>query len=403
MFKVLGVLVAGCAVLVAAAPARADVTPDGPATIVPDGRYACTAAYSPSVLMGWRVTVGEGSRAGTVRPLLTSWGTVTGLGEPVELPATPGVHLLPAPRVPWTCGDFVGIAQSTGAHAIVSRADCRPEAGHGGPCKNWWLTVGREGQADERIEGARLAIEAIGESDWDTDLLGDVTEDRTDLRAQLRNIADLGDRIVSTIVVANAGPLAADLLTLEVLRPDGFKGTWQQDCRGLTVPTIVGTDRCAGGRLAAGESREFTYVSDRPAEGAVRIVARSEGEDLAPADNETGLVPQPFGPILPRCVCAAPTKTEVSTARRHTLRRGVKVKVRGDGPTRVTAAFKARGKTVRLARTMTLVAGVERTVTLRAHGAKLRTLRRATARGPLKATITVRNAHGTATATARVT
>ena len=44
MFKVLGVLAASCAVLVAAAPARADANAGRSGDlIVPDGRYACTA------------------------------------------------------------------------------------------------------------------------------------------------------------------------------------------------------------------------------------------------------------------------------------------------------------------------------------------------------------------------
>ena len=80
----------------------------------------------------------------------------------------------------------------------------------------------------------------------------------------------------------------------------------------------------------------------------------------------------------------------MTTARRQALRRGVKVVLRGQGSTRVIAAFNVRGRTVRIASTVVLQRGVERTLTLRAHGAKLRTLRRVGGTGALRATITVK-------------
>ena len=73
-------------------------------------------------------------------------------------------------------------------------------------------------------------------------------------------------------------------------------------------------------------------------------------------------------------------------AGRQRLSRGVRVQVRGvaAGPARVTARFRVRGHTIELARTVTLTPYVARTVTLRASGAKLRSLRR---HAPLKAEI----------------
>ena len=56
------------------------------------------------------------------------------------------------------------------------------------------------------------------------------------------------------------------------------------------------------------------------------------------------------------------------------------------GPARVTARFTVRGHTFQLARTVTLTPYVARTVTLRATGATLRSLRR---HAPLKAEIAV--------------
>jgi hypothetical protein len=125
----------------------------------------------------------------------------------------------------------------------------------------------------------------------------------------------------------------------------------------------------------------------------------SEGPDLVPADNEATVSGVQF--FTPSCVCT--TTAKVTTAHRHTLRDGLRLFVQGAGRARVTAAFRVRGHTVRITRTVMLRRDVDRMVTLRAHGAKLRTLRRAAARGVLKATITVRDSNGMATATARVT
>lgn len=392
MFKVLGVLAAGCAVLVTAAPARADLTPDGPATLLPADIAPCPMVVGPpNVTVAWRVTVGEGGRAGLVRPVFDYFGSAV-VGDPVELPAAPGIYTFPAPHKAFDiCADPVGVVQESGGHAIAARGR-----------EDQSLVVRREGQADERLPEARLTLERVTETDVDRDLLGDTTEDRTDLRiTNTRFVFHDNQRISTTIVVTNAGPLAADLLTLETIRPDGFKGTWQNECGSVQPSMVNGRDQCGVGRLAAGESRTFTYDSDNPPARGVRILVRSEGEDLAPADNAVELVRSQYQPGTPAPRTVA--KTELTTKRRHTLRRGVRVKVRGDGATRVTAAIKVRGRTIRVTRAVILRRGVERTITLRAHGAKLRTLRRAAARDTLKATITVRNAGGTATATTRVT
>ena len=73
------------------AAAAAETTPDGPATLISSriGSGFAAVGYSPHnrVLTSWTVTVGPGGRAGTVRPLV---GGV--VGDPVELPATPGTY-----------------------------------------------------------------------------------------------------------------------------------------------------------------------------------------------------------------------------------------------------------------------------------------------------------------------
>ena len=84
----------------------------------------------------------------------------------------------------------------------------------------------------------------------------------------------------------------------------------------------------------------------------------------------------------------------VSVLGKATLRRGITVRVSGEGRSRIAAAFKARGRTIRVARTLTLRRGSARTVTLRPSGAKLRSLRRAARRGTLRAEITLRTTAG---------
>ena len=309
MFKL--AVVTGCAALVIAAPARADLTPSGPATLVPDALLACTTIYAPEVLLGWKVTVGDGSSAGTVRPLFPQRpGPV--LGDAVELPAAPGTYTFAAPRFTMqSCGYHLGLVQTTGSHAIVTPSS-----------PLWRLDIQREGQADERRDGAALSIAVLTEPDTDVDQLGDRTEDRTDLRV---SAVAAGGR--AEVTVTNAGPLPANL---PELRSD-VPGKCDWSCR--LDPLAVGASRLV--------------VLDRAAVGA-RVRVASEGPDLAPADNEAvvaAATPTPFG----RCGCARPPavkpKPTVTTAPRHTLRRGVKVTLRGQGSTRVTAAFEVRGRT----------------------------------------------------------
>ncbi len=80
----------------------------------------CPAVYLPNVTVAWKVVVGEGGSGGTVRPVVE--GVV---GDPVELPATPGTYTFPAPHIlsGSACRELAGIVQTTGGHAIVTRED----------------------------------------------------------------------------------------------------------------------------------------------------------------------------------------------------------------------------------------------------------------------------------------
>jgi hypothetical protein len=259
-----------------------------------------------------------------------------------------------------------------------------------------WIDIKRDGQADERLDDSALAVTAVTEPDADVDLLGDRTEDRTDLRVGVSANRSAGIARVE-VTVTNAGPLTAHrpVLTSELA------GDWQTACQHHDP-----AQSCLLPALAVGASHTMVLHTSDPAPVGKRMRVAAEGPDLDAADNEAALTSVPEVSLIPECLCSRlplGAKPVVTTARRHTLRRGVKVALRGLGRTQVTAAFKVRGRTLRIARTITLRRGVERTVTLRAHGAKLRTLRRAAERGVLDAVITVRNADGTATATTRVT
>ena len=128
------------------------------------------------------------------------------LGDPVLLPAAPGTYTFPAPHVAWedVCGPGPALVQTTGQHAIVSHDIDVPRH----------LVVARDGQADERIEDAKLTVAAITEPDVDRDLRGDRTEDRTDLRVSSAPAREPDGRLRIEVTVTNAGPLSADRLTV---------------------------------------------------------------------------------------------------------------------------------------------------------------------------------------------
>src|SRR4051812_35956618 len=242
----LAAAVAGAAAVVPATTAAAANTPSGPATL--DVGYAspglvCPAVYRFQVLVAWRVQVGAGGKAGTVRPTFGST-----VGDPVELPAAPGTYTFPAPHVPWQgCGD-PGLIQVTGEHAVLS-ADDTPQQRH--------ITVAREGQADERIENTKLDVEGIVEPDTDLDLRGDLTEDRTDLRLAAVPSREPDGRLRVEVTVTNAGAVGADRPRLEAPVLPG--GRWEGDCT-----PIIQFPHCYATPLAAGASRVYVYRADAP-------------------------------------------------------------------------------------------------------------------------------------------
>ena len=361
------------------AAAAAETTPDGPATLISSrtGSGFAAVGYSPGnrVLTSWTVTVGPGGRAGTVRPLV---GGV--VGDPVELPATPGTYTFALAHAAATWP--LGLVQATGGHAIVTREGCRPAIDRSlDPCESKWVDIQREGQEDVRDRGAQLAVEFNSEPDVDGDLRGDLTEDRTDLRVATIPSREPDGRLRVEVTLTNVGTVPADRPSLDASWLAGAR--WEGGC---VAPSAF--PHCLSKPLAAGESRVFVVRAEDPTATTLTINARSEGADLAPADNSTvaGFLPAPAFDLV--------------TEKSQRLSRGIKVQVRGvaAGPARLIAAFKVRGHTIRLARTVALAPYVARKVTLRASGAKLRSLRR---HAPVRAEITVRTPGAAAAVTAR--
>ncbi|MDA0163427.1 hypothetical protein OM076_24350 [Solirubrobacter ginsenosidimutans] len=348
-------------------------TPSGPATLTSTKTETVAmvgavpaAPYDSSsrVVMNWTVTVGPGGRAGVVGPV------VGGVAyDPVDLPSTPGTYTFPAPRVRLALP--LGLVQETGEHAIVTREACRPQIDRASdPCETSWLDIQRAGQPDLRDRGAQLALAWTSEPDVDGDLRGDLTEDRTDLRVSALPTREPDGRLRLDVTLTNAGALTADLPSLDTSWLAGAR--WEGGC----LPSSAGA-RCVSPPLAPGETRVFSVHAEDPDATTATITARAEGEDLAPGDNSTALA---FAPAAPFAVV---------TAKAQSLSRGIKVRLSAvrPGPARVTVAFTVRGHLVKLARTVTLAPYVPRTITLRATGAKLRSLRR---HAPVKGEITVR-------------
>ena len=290
MFKVLGVLAAGCAVLVTAAPARADLTPDGPATVM--YRYAgghTLEGPMPQVLMAVRIVVGPGGREGSVRLRAGMRREPTVVGEPFTLPSAPGTYTFPAPRVH---GDYrevrLGIDQVTGGHAITTQEACRPDPFYvNDPCQAGWLDVfagnpppGERG-TPARMPGARLDFVPVYEPDTDGDLRGDESEDRTDLQLRIRSRKDARGRVHATLLVRNDGPRTA---TLPVLRVEAARARWGDTCLPVLQDGRRTPESCRLRAIRPGQSRTATLVARRDGVGA-KVHVIGQGADLKAADN----------------------------------------------------------------------------------------------------------------------
>ena len=374
-------LVAAAVAIAAVLPATADaqtLTPAGPATL--NVRYgpnvACPAIGSFAVLTKWQVQVGPGGSGGIVRPLIYDV-----VGDPVELPAEPGTYTFPAPHMNWSpCSPgIISLIQETGGHAVVVPEDT--------PMLGRHIVVKRDGQAEERIDQSRLAIEPVTEPDNDGDLLGDLTEDRTDLTLTTAPTRDAIGRLTVAVTVTDAGPLPANR---QYLTATGVqKGRWDTNCRNAQA-----TNECMLFEpLAVGASRTIVFYDDAPGTLSAGFSVKGEGPDLNVLNNSTGF-----------SFASAPA-FDLTAAVKQRLKNGIQLSVLGAAQqtARVTVAIKLRGKTVKLTRTVRLAALQQRAITIRPAGANLRRLRSALAKKSLPAQITVSTADGKSPVTVKTT
>jgi len=382
------------AALVAAvlpASASAENTPAGPATLINRWSGPTTLeGRGPEVLVGASIAVAPGGQAGMIR-IRADNGAVNVVGDEVQLPAEPGTYTFAAPHIRW---DYrvggIGIDQATGGHAIFAQfpycnAGLGPEAD---PCRFMRVDVytppGGVGEPTEKLTGAHLAVTSLYEPDFDQDLAGDKTEDRTDLKVSAVPTRNADGTLKITVKITNAGPRTADLPSLTSplagAQPEGCSTSLPWYRYG---PDLGGCSLAAP--IAVGETRTVIINDHSPDAVATTVSVTSEGPDLQDADN-TAQVQLP-----------AADPFAITLAKSQRLRKGVRLSLVGvrDGKARVIVNF-AHG--VRLSKLLTLKARAERQVILKAGGAKLRTLRRAARKHALKARITVRGASGEMTA-----
>jgi hypothetical protein len=337
-------LIAPLAVLAVTAQGPETVTPDGPATLYSSshGGYTLEGEH-PELLVGFRVVVQPGGRAGTIRlvvheddPFERDDIEVVHVGPPVTLPAEPGTYTFPAPHV---YADYrsltYGIEQETGGHAITAQIRCEPDEGESDICNAQSLDVYRPAlgatRPDRRtaadvLRGRELTLEPITESDIDRDGAGDQTEDRTNLRASATTRRLSGNRRAFDITVENAGPRTADRPSVAAyFLPSPGLGTWAPGCR-EPQPPLYNSNRddddrrqyCLLAPLGVGERRTVRLVVPDLGRTDPYFDVRAEGRDLAGGDESPGVDVR--GP--------RPPLTLEVPARVESIHRGVAVAVR---------------------------------------------------------------------------
>jgi hypothetical protein len=189
-----------------------------------------------------------------------------------------------------------GIEQETGGHAIAAQTRCEPEAGEDDVCNSQSVDVYRpligttppdRRTAAEVQRGRRLTIDPITEPDADRDGAGDLTEDRTNLRASATTQKLPKGLRAFDVTIENAGPRTADRPRLEAsLDPSPGLGTWSPKC--LSERVILpegevqrGAQHCQLAPIAAGERRTVRLVVPDLGRGSPRFMIKSEGKDLA--------------------------------------------------------------------------------------------------------------------------
>jgi hypothetical protein len=354
-----GVLAAVCAVLVAvpATASAADLTPEGPATLW--NRFTgvpTSEGRPPEVLVGARVTVGEGGRAGWIRVLARMGDGPAVVSRNAYLPAEPQTFTVALPPLRW---DYrvgrVGIEQDIGGHALISQHACQPDLGrYADPCQIMSL----DGFAEGPRAGAQLSIVPIFEPDVDEDFAGEGGADVHDLQIRAATTPERDGRVRVEVVVYHAGPMfPATWPTLKLDLPPGIEAQWDTECLPVAHPFLPG---CRIPALEMGASRRVIFHVKPRAAGRIGISVASESADLTPADNATSVT-----------VAAAPP-VAIRVQRKQSPPKGkVKLALRAPrtGRVRVTANYEVGGVKRRASRVVKLPAFTLRDVSLRLPGA----------------------------------
>src|SRR5436190_2302997 len=284
-------LIAFLALLALPAPAAAELTPDGSATLW--SRCFCAVTLEgrpPQVLVGWSVTVGAGGNGGPVRLRVFHPDAPVREGPWEQLPAEPGTYSFGLnPGIPYDGRDFgLGLDQQVGGRAIVQARESEPDGVHHA------LDVFRPPipddadqvpQQSERREGQELTLQGTIENDLDQDRLGDKTEDFGDLRVVRARITRRAlDEMTVAARVLNAGTTVRN--APHILVPEGSAGF------GCPSGGEPGWIPCAGAPLAPGAQEDIRMrILRRGGWEPSRIQVAAEGVDTHPGDETAALAP----------------------------------------------------------------------------------------------------------------
>ncbi|WP_157592584.1 hypothetical protein [Solirubrobacter soli] len=271
------------------------LTPTGPATLYSDWHGGQTdEGLPPAVLTAFTVTVGPGGQAGRVRLRVHDREGTVREGAAVTLPVEPGTYTFPAPHIAYDYRDVtLGLDQETGGHAIAAQLTCEP--GEGDICDDQSVDVYRPVLGDgvmpdrrlaEVQRGRKLTIDAVSEPDSDEDLVGDTTEDRTNLRTTMRVEPLGGHRLRAIVSISNAGPRTADRPRLALRAyPSLGLAQWGQSCLPTTRNSEDMSQTCLLDPLPAGTTRDVTFVLSDPGRLEIGVDVEAEGPDLAAGDE----------------------------------------------------------------------------------------------------------------------
>jgi hypothetical protein len=311
------------------------LTPAGPATIRENWFGGMTLeGRPPEVLVGWKVTVGQGGNAGPVRLRVLrpgGKGTVVDSGPLEHLSGIPGRYSFSLrPGIPYDYRDAgLALDQEVGGHAIIRTHAPQPESGReADPARTYAVDVFRpplqDGARDvapsERRRGQELLIRGIIETDIDEDRLGDKTQDIGDLRFLSARVAGRRGRFL--VIRARVRNVGATIRDEPLIVPP-------RQAFGFGCPSRRSEEwfRCAGPPVPPGGEGEVSLLITGPygprrrtgaarAFPPTRLTVASEGTDTNPADNSGPLTPR----LTMRVIRRDGLRVTIGTSHRGTVR-----------------------------------------------------------------------------------